>query len=204
MRARWFILTAGAVIVVVLFAFPLWWPVVNRSPAADALPDLVNLPPEEQDVIEGLLAEDFAFAEALVTHGVAEPVAVPPEEQEMPALLSPTLYASGEFSEIDAVRWARGTVSVYQDADGSWLIRLEDFEVRSGPQLHLFLSAHPSPRTPEEVRAEGLGFDWGPLRGTVGSQNYILPAEFDMDAVQSVVIFSIPFQEVFSSAQLFR
>jgi len=129
---------------------------------------------------------------------------VPAAEQAPPAMQGPVLYASGDFTAIDAVRWARGTALVYQLADQSWVIRLENFEVRSGPQLHLFLSANPEPRTPEQVREEGLGFDWGPLRGTLGSQNYALPAGFDMDSVRSVVIFSIPYQEVFSSAALVR
>ena len=122
----------------------------------------------------------------------------------MPTMLSPTIFASGEFTELDAVRKAEGTVTVYQQADGSWLIRFEGFQVRHIPQLHLFLSAHPDPRTPEEVRAEGLGLDWGPLKGEAGNQNYPMPAGFDMSAVQSVVIYALPYGEVISTAPLVR
>lgn len=204
MRIRWLLLLTGALIVAALFAFPLWWPLVNRSPVADALPGLTDLPQEEQKVIEAIAREDMAFAKALIDAGLAGPVPVPTAEQAPPAMQGPLLYASGEFTTIDAVRWARGTVLVYQLADQSWVIRLENFEVRPGPQLHLFLSANPEPRTPEQVREQGLGFDWGPLRGTVGSQNYALPAGFDMDAVRSVVIFCLPYQEVFSSAAFVR
>lgn len=193
----------GGLVVAGLFAFPAWWPVVNRSPVADALPGLTDLSPEEQEVIETIAVEDMAFARALIEAGLVGPVDVPEDEQAMPDMQAPTLYKSGEFTRIDAVRWAVGNVLVYQEADGSWLIRLEDFEVRNGPQLHLFLSANPQPRTPEEVREGGLGFDWGPLRGTRGSQSFRLPAGFDMAAVKSVVIFSMPYQEVFSSATLF-
>ncbi len=203
MRTRWLILLLGGLGVVALFAFPAWWPLVNRSPVADALPGLTELPAEEQAVIEAIALEDMAFAEALITAGLADPVVVPEEEQALPAMQGPSLVRSGEFVTIDAVRWARGSVKVYQQADGSWLVRLEGFEVRNGPQLHLFLSANPAPRTPDEVREGGLGFDWGPLKGTLGSQNFALPAGFDMNAVKSVVIFSLPHQEVFSTAQLF-
>ncbi len=187
-----------------LFAFPLWWPLVNTPPPGETLPGLDALPPEEQPVIEQIAAEDRAFAEALIATGLMGPAPVPEDEQAMPQMQGATVYATGTFTQVDAVRRARGTVTVYQEIDGSWVIRFEEFEVRNGPQLHVFLSAHPEPRTPEEVRVEGLGFDWGPLKGTVGDQHYRLPPEFDMGAVQSVVIFSLPFQEVFSSAELIR
>jgi hypothetical protein len=204
MRTRWFVLVVGAVLVVILFAFPLWWPLVNRSAMAEVLPGLADLPLAEQAVIEQIATEDRAFAEALIATGLAAPAVVPEAEQAMPAMQGPVVYATGEFVALDAVRRASGTVTVYQDADGSWVIRLEDFTVRNGPQLHLFLSEHTAPRTPDEVRQGGLGLDWGPLKGAVGNQNYRLPPEFDMSRVGSVVIFSVPYQEVFSSAQLLR
>jgi hypothetical protein len=203
MRTRWLILFLGALGVVALFAFRLWWPLVNRSPIADALPGLTGLPVEEQAIIEEIARSNMAFAEALIASGLADPKVVPEAEQMLPEMQGPSLVKSGEFTTIDAVRWARGSVQVYQIADGSWLVRLEGFEVRNGPQLHLFLSANPQPRTPEEVREGGLGFDWGPLKGTLGNQNFALPSGFNMGAVKSVVIFSIPYQAVFSSAQLF-
>lgn len=203
MRTRWFVIVLGALVVVGLFAFPWWWPLVNRSPVADALPGLTDLPADEQAVVEVIAGEDMAFAEALIATGLAGPQPVPEAQQAMPDLQGPTLYKSGEFTTIDAVRRAQGAVKIYQLADSSWLVRLEGFEVRNGPQLHLFLSANPQPRTPEELREDGLGFDWGPLIGSIGNQNFALPAGFDMAAVRSVVIFSIPYQEVFSSAQLF-
>ncbi|MBN2469389.1 MAG: DM13 domain-containing protein [Anaerolineae bacterium] len=203
MRTRWFVLLLGGLLVAALFAFPLWWPVINRSPVADALPGLTDLPADQQAVIEEIAREDIAFAAALIDGWLAGPEVVPEEEQMMPDMQGPSLYKSGEFTTIDAVRRAEGTAQVYQLADSSWMVRLEGFEVRNGPQLHLVLSAHPQPRTPEEVREGGLGLDWGPLKGTVGNQNFPLPAGFDMAAVRSVVIFSIPYQEVFSSAQLF-
>jgi hypothetical protein len=204
MRLRWIILSIGAVLVGLLFAFPLWWPLINVSPVAGALPGLSDLPPAEQDVIELVALENLPYAQALVATGLAEPVPAPESEQPMPALQSPTIYATGDFVAIDAVRRASGTVTVYQQADGNWLIRLENFEVRNGPQLHLFLSAHAEPRTAEEVRAEGLGLDWGPLKGTAGNQNYAMPAGFNMGSVRSVVIFALPYGDVFSTATLER
>jgi hypothetical protein len=203
MRTRWLFLGLGALIVVALFAFPFWWPIVNVSQISQALPGLTDLPLAEQDIIEQIALENLPYAEALIATGLEEPSVVPMDEQPLPAMQGPTIYARGTFTEIDAVHRAEGNVIAYQKADGSWLIRLEDFAVRNGPQLHMFLSAHPEPRTPEEVRLDDLALDWGLLKGVVGSQNYALPAGFDMSAVRSVVIYSVTFQDVFSSAQLF-
>jgi hypothetical protein len=204
MRIRWIILGLGGLIIIGLFAFPLWWPVVNVSPVSSALPGLSALPAAEQAIIEQIAMEDMPFAQVLIEFAQATPVPAPESEEVMPTFLSPTIFASGDFTEIDAVRRAEGTVTVYQQADGSWLIRLEGFQVRHVPQLHLFLSAHEDPRTPEEVRANGLGLDWGPLKGEEGNQNYPMPAGFDMSAVQSVVIYALPYGEVISTAPLTR
>lgn len=204
MRVRWIILTLGGLVILGLFAFPLWWPLVNVSPVSSALPGLADLPLAERDVVEQIAVDNLPFARAVIDAGLVTPAPAPESEEAMPELLSPTIYASGDFTEIDAIRRAEGAVTVYQQADGSWLIRFEGFQVRPIPQLHLFLSAHPDPRTPEEVRAEGLGLDWGPLKGDVGNQNYPMPAGFDMSAVQSVVIYALPYGEVISTAPLVR
>lgn len=203
MRTRWFILGLGALVVVALFAFPVWWPILNVSPISQTLPGLTDLPLAQQEIIEQIAVENMAYAEALIATGLEEPSVVPADDQALPAMQGPTIYARGTFSEIDAVHKTEGSVVIYQKADGSWLVRLEDFSVRSGPQLHLFLSAHPEPRSPEEVRLDDLALDWGPLKGTLGSQHYELPAGFDMSAVRSVVIYSVTYQDVFGSAQIF-
>ncbi|MFC1959836.1 DM13 domain-containing protein [Chloroflexota bacterium] len=207
MQTRWFLLGMGALVVVALFAFPLWWPVVNRSPVSNALPGLSDLPLDEQEVIGQIALENMAFAEALIAAGLEEPSVVPLVDQALPLMQGASSYAVGEFSAIDAVRQAEGTVTVYEvigeGGQNSYVVRLEDFAVRNGPELHVFLSAHPQPRTPEELRANGLGIDLGPLKGTVGSQNYQVSGGFAMSEAQSIVIYSNPYQEVFSSAQLF-
>lgn len=203
MRIRGAIILLGALIVITLFVFPFWWPMVNRSPISQALPQLDQLPAEEQAVIEEIAARDMALAEALISSGLAQPEPLPLEDQAMGDLQGPTLVSQGSFDERDAVHRAVGDVLVYQLADGSWFIRLENFEVRNGPQLHLFLSAHERPMNATELRENGLGFDWGALKAPIGSQNYVLPAGFDMASVQSIVIVALPYMDIFSSAQLF-
>ncbi len=202
MRLRWIALSLGGLVIVVLFAFPLWWPALNRRVEEEAFPGLSQLSAEERAAIQAIALENRALAQACIDAALAGPVVVPEADQAMPLMQGPTVYAVGEFTTIDAVRRASGEVTLYQQADGSWVLRFEDFEAHSGPQLHVFLSAHPQPRTPEQLREQALGLDLGPLQGTVGAQNYLLPAEIDMSFVRSVVIYSVSYQTVFSSAQL--
>lgn len=209
MQTRWFLLGVGALLVVALFAFPVWWPFVNRSPVSDALPGLLDLPLAEQEVVAEIAQENMAFAEALIAVGLEEPSVVPLEDQALPLMQGASTYATGTFTTIDAVRQAEGTVTVYEvigegGTQSSYVIRLENFVVRNGPDLHVYLSAHPQPLTLEELQLNrDYYIDLGLLQGMVGSQNYELAAGFDMNEVQSVVIFSLEYQEVFSSAQLF-
>lgn len=204
MRTRWLILGVGAGLVAILFTFPFWWPIINHAVVVEVLPGLLELPLDEQSVIEAIAAEDRAFAEALIATGLAAPIVVPESDQAMPAMQGPVVYATGEFEVIDAVRWATGTVTIYEESNGSWVIRLENFEVRNGPQLHLYFSMHEAPRTLDQLREGGLSLDWGPLQGTIGNQTYRLPAGTDMGQIQSIVIFSVTYQEIFSTAQLVR
>ena len=61
MRIRWIILGLGGLIIVGLFAFPLWWPLVNVSSVSSALPGLADLPLAEQDLIEQIAADNMPF-----------------------------------------------------------------------------------------------------------------------------------------------
>lgn len=205
MRTRWLLLVAGAGIVAVLMVFPLWWPLVNNVVVDEAFPGLEELDPDEQDVIERMAQEDMEMALAFLEAGLADPIPAPDAEQDMPEMMGPEVYAVGDFVEIDPVYWAQGTATLYQLADGSAVLRFEEFSARNGPDLHVLLSANPDPRTRDEIYVFPLaGFSLGRLKGNIGNQNYAIPSELDLDQVQSVVIFCQQFDVVFSVASLIK
>ena len=113
----------------------------------------------------------------------------------------PVVVLSGEVVGAVEVHQGTGTATIYQLEDGSHVLRLEDFEVTNGPDLHVILSPVANPTTREEVSAEGY-VDLGELKGNVGNQNYDIPAEVDIDSIGSVVIYCVPFHVVFSTASL--
>ena len=94
-----------------------------------------------------------------------------------------------------------GTATIYQLADGSRILRFENFEVLNGPDLHVHLATQdPVPDT-VGVELEG-GLDLGELKGNLGDQNYEIPADLDLSIFHSVVIWCVPFRVPFSAAPL--
>ena len=107
----------------------------------------------------------------------------------------------GLFRDADAAHRGSGRATIYLSADGNTLLRLEDFSVTNGPGLHVLLSAHPDPKSRDDVRDEAF-IDLGNLKANMGNQNYEIPSDIDVAQYHSVVIYCVPFQVVFSVAPL--
>lgn len=111
------------------------------------------------------------------------------------------VFSSGVFRDADSFHRGSGTAKIYQGQDGSHFLRLEDFKVTNGPELHVVLSPEPNPESTEEVKSPGY-IDLGKLKGNIGNQNYPIPGGVDIGRQGSVVIYCKPFQVVFSVASL--
>lgn len=141
--------------------------------------------------------------------GNAEPVAVqetaaamPDKEmaEAMPAGESePVALRSGEFVDADSFHKGAGTATIYDLPDGRRVLRLEDFEVTNGPDLHVLLATGEAPTGRDDI---GDYIDLGKLKGNIGNQNYDISADIDISQYQSVVIYCEPFHVVFSTATL--
>lgn len=119
--------------------------------------------------------------------------------EQMPEVTA-TEIGRGNFTEIDAVHKGSGDAILYQLSDGTSVLRFENFEVTNGPDLHVFLVTSANP-----TRADlhnGTELDLGELKGNLGNQNYEIPSGTDLSQYQSVVIYCVPFQVVFSTARL--
>ena len=113
----------------------------------------------------------------------------------------PTQVASGEFKDADAFHRGSGQAIIYSAPGGGHLLRLENLDVTNGPALHVILSTHEDPTNGDEVKLPGYA-DLGPLKGNRGNQNYTIPADVDVSAIRSVVIYCKPFSVVFSVATI--
>ena len=107
----------------------------------------------------------------------------------------------GDFRDQDSFHKGSGKAAVYRAPDGSHIVRLEDFKVTNGPELHVLLSAHSDPMTRSELKDDGY-HDLGKLKGNIGNQNYTVPDGVDVSAQMSVVIYCKPFSVIFSVAPL--
>ncbi|MCY3944907.1 MAG: DM13 domain-containing protein [Anaerolineaceae bacterium] len=108
---------------------------------------------------------------------------------------------SGTWIEIDPVHRAEGSATVWL-AGEERVLRFEDFRVTNGPQLHVLLTKNVPTSIFAGVGASGEYIDLGPLKGNVGNQNYNIPAEVNLSEYRSAVIYCVPFNVVFSSAEL--
>jgi hypothetical protein len=111
---------------------------------------------------------------------------------------APALIArSGSFHGSDEFHFGRGSARLLEVTPGSFVVRLEDFAVRNGPDLYVYLS----PRS--DGYATGA-IELGRLKADTGNQNYVVPAGAlgDPDEAASVLIWCKQFSHLFATAPL--
>lgn len=134
-----------------------------------------------------------------VAPSTTNPVSEPTTTSTTTTVVGPVELASGTFLDADATHRGSGSARVYELEDGSRLLRLEDFEVTNGPDLHVLLVPHPDPTGRDDVAGY---LDLGELKGNIGNQNYEIPDDVDLSEYGSVVIYCAPFHVLFSTATL--
>lgn len=119
---------------------------------------------------------------------------VAPTEQETDEPSEPVALLEGSFVDADEAHSGTGNATIFELEDGSRVLRLEEFEVTNGPDLHVLL-----------VPAEGSMEDavnLGSLKGNIGDQNYEIPDDVDIDALGDVLIYCVAFSVNFATATL--
>ena len=129
----------------------------------------------------------------------AMPEAMAKSVPEAPA--QPVKLKSGQFKGKDRFHTGSGAATIYRLADGSQLLRLEDFQVTNGPDLRVILTRAQNPEGAGEVTGPGH-LELSKLKGNMGNQNYPIPDDADVSSFNSVVIYCKPFKVIFSVAPL--
>jgi hypothetical protein len=130
----------------------------------------------------------------------AEPAAsVPPTAPtaaptQPPAAFVPRITHLGEFEGADDFHFGRGDAQIIETAPGAYTLRFEDFSVRNGPDLFVYLS-------PDNEEIDGA-INLGALKATDGSFNYEIPAGTDISAFSSAIVWCRQFATRFASAPL--
>ena len=121
-----------------------------------------------------------------------------PVEETMPDMPQVRVEASGSF--INRSHPTQGLAEVLGDGSGQRFLRFEDFRTDNGPDLNVYLSTAP-PDAPAGQFDDDF-VDLGDLKGNVGSQNYEIPRDLDLDVYSTVVIWCVRFSVIFGAAEL--
>lgn len=111
------------------------------------------------------------------------------------------VVATGDFRDADRAHKGQGTARLVELPGGGAEVQLSAFQVTNGPDLEVWLSAHPDPASSSDV-ADNAWISLGQLKGNVGDQAYPIPAGTDLSAYKSVVIWCEQFGVLFSPAAL--
>jgi len=186
---------AGALLVVVLavglptgyyVASPLWIRTVLIEPGPVAIVDPTPA---------------ATAAPATASGGPGTPSASPAPVATTPApIAQPTPFvarriASGSFHGTDEFHFGRGTASIIETGPGRYTLRFEDFSIRNGPDLYVYLSPV------ADDYAKGA-LELGVLKATDGAFGYDLPAGSDPSAYASAIVWCKQFSHLFAVAPL--
>jgi len=172
--------SAAALVAVLAVGLPLAWymgsPLFIRTALIEAAP--------AAGAGSALVASPTAGA------GASTAVVATQQPAASPAATVPARALAGSFAGVDDFHFARGTARLVETAPGRWSLRLEDFAVRNGPDLYVYLSTDPDGYSDGAIAL-------GTLKATEGSFNYEVPSSVDISGIRSVVIwcraFSVPF-----------
>lgn len=110
---------------------------------------------------------------------------------------TPTLLQQASFYNV--VHEGKGKAEIFRLSDGMTILRLEDFQVLNGPDLHVYLV--PAATIAPNIGQDLPGYvDLGKLKGNQGAQNYTIPAGVQPANFRSVVIWCQPFKVPFIAA----
>jgi hypothetical protein len=110
-----------------------------------------------------------------------------------PTGVQPVLAWRGSFTGFDRIHYGSGNVSVLE-VGGKYIIRFEEnFDVANGPDLFVGLGK-------DGKYVEGT--EIGKLKGNIGSQNYEVPANINLEDYNEVWIWCRAFSVGFAKAKL--
>jgi len=111
----------------------------------------------------------------------------------------PAEILRGGFYGVDENHLGSGNAVIIQTNVGEYSLYFENFEVTSGPDLHVILAED---NNPYSVATLGDYLDLGKLESTSGNQTYIIPAAVNLEKYGSVVVYCVPFQAIFAIAPI--
>ena len=107
-----------------------------------------------------------------------------------------SLISMGELMGADMFHTGSGLVLLVRGPDGSLVLRFQDYEVRNGPDLFIYLTPDPD----GDVHVDGV-IELSEIKATSGFVNYEVPADADAESFRAAVIYCKAFSVTFAVAQ---
>ena len=131
------------------------------------------------------------------THDV--PSATSTVKSSATSTFEPIDLLRGSFYGVDENHKGVGNAIIVQTQIDEYSLRVENFEVTSGPGLHVILAEDDNPYN---VATLGDYLDLGELQSTIGDQVYVIPNGVNLGKYGSVVVYCVPFQAIFAIAPI--
>lgn len=196
MRHR--LITGAAVVVILAVAIPAgYWalsPLWERNTVCEESP-LANAGAGSDECDDDSLAlnSDDNSAEPGPTDSPSDPTEAP--NAGVGDGFEAQAIAEGEFQGADDFHFGEGQALLIETAPSEYTLRFENFSVRNGPDLYVYLSPD------ADDYADGA-LELGTLKGTDGAFNYEIPAGTDVSLFQSALIWCKAFSVLFAHATL--
>jgi len=139
--------------------------------------------------------QSTAAAELTATPAAAA-AASPSTGGQATSTFQPGVAYSGIFMGADEFHFGEGDALIIETEPGKYVLRFENFSVRNGPDLFVYLSEDSTGESIEEA------LNLGSLKATDGAFNYEIPPEIDVSRVKSVVVWCRQFSVLFAHAEL--
>lgn len=155
---------------------------------------------------EGFAADKGAQTLKVTTGGawkatVEQQIDTPLIEPAPAGLAGAKVLGTAKVYNVD--REGQGTAKIYELANGTRLIRLEDFFVSINSDLELRLSEGPNPKTTDDAVKAPFKVV-APLKATVGTMNYEVPKDIDLSKYKSIVIWCEITRNAYAAANIER
>lgn len=107
----------------------------------------------------------------------------------------PRLLSQGAFAGADDFHFTEGSALIVETEPDTFVLRFEDFSIRNGPDLFVYLSSDPDAPSADGIRLGGL-------KATDGAFNYEIPAGTDVSNLRYAMVWCDRFAVLFATAPL--
>ena len=145
----------------------------------------------------GASAPASAGASAMTEHSAMPTASAMMEHSAEPSVTAPV--STGTFHDVDGT--AKGTVALFHKPDGTFAITFEDFSIASNAHTNVILVTNKDVTNDADVDKTAI-VDLGPLKGTSGMQDFVVPASADAMTYHTVVLWDTEMTHPIAAAPL--